>query len=324
VASIAAACAGAGSTSSAAPAVTAKPTAAIATTAAVAATAAPTAQPEPKPVKAMFDGVPATSLSLGRDDAPIDVAFAFGSIWTADHHQNRVTRIDPATMAVQARVDVGSGPGWFVVADDGLWVSNQLGRGLSRIDAVSNTSTVRAGDWATCWRGAFAFGAIWQPACDAHQLMRIDPTANHATDVDFGDRQSVVLAGDKLITGGPDGLSRLDPASQTFTEIGGPAGAVMGFDGRAVWLLDDAHVLRVNPSNGNTLASFDTPAEIGLGFRDDHALLSIAGQLSEIDLATSKAVRTIKLGFQPFAVLDAAGYVWLTNFDGNSLIRLEL
>ncbi len=279
--------------------------------------------PEATPVAAKFDGVPATTLSLGKDAAPIDVIFAFGSIWTADHHQRRVTRIDPATMAVQARITVGAGPGWFVATDDALWVSSQLGRGLNRIDPITNMSDVHAGDWPTCGRGALAFGAIWQPACDAHQLMRIDLATNRSTDLSWGQRQSVVLVGDQFIAGGPEGLSRLDADTEAWTEIGGPAGWIMGFDGTSIWQFDDAHVLRVNPANGKTVASLDARGETNVAFEDGHALMTSPSGIAEVDLATSKVLRTIKLGFQPFGVLEAAGYVWLTNFDGSSLIRLE-
>jgi len=228
-------------------------------------------------------------------------------------------------MAVQSRIDVGSGPGWFVVTDDAVWVSNQLGRGLSRIDPVTNTSEVRAGMWPTCGRGALAFGAIWQPACDAHQLMRVDLTSNTSTDLSWGQRQSVVVAGDELIAGGPDGLSLLDPETEAFTDIGGPAGWIVGFDGSSIWQFDEAHMLRVDPATGKTLASLDMAGELfGLAFRDGSAFLGAAGQLTEIDLSTTKVLRTIKLGFEPFSVLAVAGHVWLTNFDGSRVIRLEL
>jgi streptogramin lyase len=225
---------------------------------------------------------------------------------------------------VQARIEVGSGPGWFVVTDDALWVSSQLGRGLNRIDPATNTSEIHAGDWPTCGRGVVALGAIWQPACDAHQLMRIDLATNRSIDLSWGQRQSVILVGDRLVAGGPDGLSRLDPETQEFTEIGGPAGWIIGFDGTSIWVVDGTRAMRVNPSNGKTLASLDLGAQLGLAFNDDTALLTIGGGLVVIDLATTKVIRSINLGFQPYGVLAAAGYLWVTNFDGSSLIRLEL
>jgi streptogramin lyase len=315
------ACAGAGAATSPASLASNNPASALPTPT---APTPPTAAPEATPVAAGFDGVPATTLSLGADTAPIDVTFAFGSIWTADHHKNRVTRLDPATMAVQARVPVGTGPGWFVVTDDALWVSSQLGRGLNRIDPVANTSDVQAGMWPTCGRGTFAFGSIWQPACDAHQLMRIDPAANTSTDISWGNPVSIVLADGKLIAGGPDGLALVDPEKGGLTPIGGTRGWIIGSDGTAIWLSDEEHVIRANPASGKMLGSLDVQGEVNFLLRNGHVLLATSTDITEIEPKTMRVVRSIKLGFQPVGLLDAAGYLWVTNFDGSSIIRLEL
>jgi DNA-binding beta-propeller fold protein YncE len=294
-----------------------------------AAAATPAATPKPSPTApapqtTTIDGIPATTLYLGRDDAPIDVTFAFGSIWIADHHADTVTRLDPESMTVQARIPVATGPGWFVVTDDALWVSSQLGRGMDRIDPSTNTADVHAGDWATCGRGILAFGAIWQPACDAHQIMRIDPVARTSRDLSAGAHNAVVLAGHDLLATSPAGLARLDPETGTFEEMGGPAGWLMAFDGKTVWIIDDLQVTRVRPADGSTVATL--PIRSGpVVFRDGHAwLLSQDNALLDVDLATSKTLQTINFGFSPTSIVDAAGALWITSFDGSSVIRLEV
>jgi hypothetical protein len=273
----------------------------------------------------MFDGIPATTLKLGEDDAPIDITFAFGSIWIADHHAYTVTRLDPETMAVQARIVVAPGPGWFVVTDDAVWISSQLGRGMTRIDPATNTADIHAGDWPTCGRGVLAFDAIWQPACDAHQIMRIDPVAMKSQDVSAGAHSAVVLAGDELLATSPEGLARLDPEAKTFEERGGPPGGfILEYDGETVWVIDDQQVTRLRPMDASTVAT--PPIRAGVvAFRDAHAwLLSQQNAVLEIDLATSKTLRTIELTFWPTSIVDAAGALWITNYDGSSVVRLEL
>ena len=190
----------------------------------------PKPTPVPSPVESTVDGVTVRTLALDARAAPIDVAFAFGSIWIANHHSATVTRMDPATMAVQATIDVGPGPGWFAATDDAVWVSNQMGRGLTRIDEHTNTSGTSAGGWATCGRPIYALGSVWQPACDAHRIMRIDPGTYAAVDIDAAGRFGITLANGRLIVGGPKGLARLDPTTGTFSEIGGPDGMVFAFD----------------------------------------------------------------------------------------------
>jgi streptogramin lyase len=270
-------------------------------------------------------GIPATTLRLGSDDAPIDIASAFGSIWIADHHASTVTRLDPETMAVQARIGVRPGPGWFVVTDDAVWVSNQLARGMTRIEPATNTAAVHLGDWPTCGRGVLAFDVIWQPACDAHQVMRIDPAAMQVQDVSAGAHTAIVLAGDELLASSPEGLARFDPEAETFEELGGPPGGLfLEYDGETIWVIADQQVTRLRPTDASTVATLQISAGVA-AFRDGHAwLLSQQDAMLEIDLASSKTVRVIELPFWPTSIVDAAGALWITNFEGSSVVRLEL
>ena len=228
-------------------------TRAAASPATPAATPAPT--PAPTPAATDLAGVAAQVLYLGADAAPIDVAYAFGSIWVASHHYNAVIRIDPETLDEIARIKVGNGPGWIAVTDDAVWVTQQLGRGLSRIDPLTNISAVQAGDWATCYAPVVAFGSIWQAACDAHQVMRIDPTTYESTDITVGDQGGLVLAGEQVLAGGPLGLSRIDPATNTVETIGGQAGRAIGYAGGTVWISDETQVFRVEPTTGAVIST---------------------------------------------------------------------
>jgi streptogramin lyase len=283
----------------------------------------PTATPMPTPIESTVDGVAVRTLSLNDGSAPIDVSFAFGSIWVANHRRDSVSRIDPATMAIQATAKIRSGPGWFVVTDDALWVSNQNSHGMSRIDPRTNTTTIRAGDSETCGQGVFAFGSIWQPACAAHLIMRIDPTTFASTNVDSANHWSAIHIGDALITGGPPGLARLDPKTNLIAPIGGPdAGRLFGFDGKTIWASDDLEVRRIRPSDGAVTARLPIAEAGAVIFRKGRAWVTSSSGLVEVNLATNAIVRTLPIG-QSVAVVNGGGALWVTSFDGNTLTSLR-
>jgi YVTN family beta-propeller protein len=273
-------------------------------------------------VATAFDGVAATLVPLRTGAAPIDVAYAFGSIWVANHRTNTVSRIDPATLEELAHIQVGAGPGWFVATEDAIWVSSQLGRGLSRIDPTTNKETDRAGSWATCGAPIVAFGSIWQSACDAGQIMRIDPTTYNSIDIAANEHGDIVLVGETIIAVSPAGLARLDPETGDFEEIGGFAGHLVGSDGTTVWLADDDHVVRVNPADGATVSTLPIPNAELMRAAGDHVWLVQAGiAVLEVELATNDITRTVAM---PATVaLEADGALWVTGFDNDSLWRLE-
>jgi YVTN family beta-propeller protein len=277
------------------------------------------------PIVGTYQGFPSRTLSLGTDAAPIDVTYAFGSIWVANHHKDSVVRLDPGTMATQATIKVGQGPGWFVATDDALWVSEQLGHGLSRIDPSANVAEPHIGLYATCGRGTAALGYVWQPACDAHQIMRIDPAENRSLDISSGDITTLVLAGDALIACGPDGLARVDAETGALTPIGGPGYWAIGYAGGTVLVAGDESLARVRPSDGKVTATLPI-ARAGMMLAvGDHAWIGSEGpELQEIDLVTNRILRTITVDPWPGSVVNAAGALWITNFERSSLIRLEL
>lgn len=282
-------------------------------------TRSPSPSPLPVPVESSVDGVTVRTLQDGPLLAPIDVAVAFGSVWVADHHGPTVTRVDPKTMTIEAVVATGSGPGWFAVTDDAVWVSNQNGRGMTRIDPATN-ATEMTGRWATCGRPTVAFGSIWQPACDAHRIMRIDPVTTASVDIAAPGHTSVIRAGTALVAGGPNGLARLDPKTFAFTEIGGQdPGWLLAFDGRTIWSSTESVVLRIDPRDGRVLATLDIPDAGAVVFRDGVAWLTSSGGLVAVDMKTNRTVRTVALGRTASMASDETG-LWATSYDANSLM----
>jgi DNA-binding beta-propeller fold protein YncE len=271
-------------------------------------------------------GVPATIIPLGKDAAPIDVTYAFGSIWVSNHHRNTITRINPDTLAEEASIPGSDGPGWFVATDGALWVTNQNRRGLTHIDPATNAVVGEpAGFWGPCWAPVVAFGSIWQAGCDAHVIMRIDPKTSMATDVTTADyADGVVLIGDHLMAVGPKGLAEVDASTGKLTPVGGCCGRIVGADEKTVWLADEKQIYRVDPATGATIGTIPITYAGTMRAYGDHAwLIQESTAALRIDLKTFAIHQTLAVRPEPLSVIEASGAVWVTSFGSDSLWRLD-
>ena len=282
----------------------------------------------PTPAGTTLGTFTARRLSLGVDAAPIGVIDAFGSIWVADIHADDVRRYDPLTMLELARIPVPSAA-WFAVADGALWVTSQTDTGVSRIDPATNRVVAHVGDVAPCGAPVVAFGSLWQAACDAGVFLEIDPVTNAVVrTIPANGHIFLVLAGGQLITvASSGGLARLDPDTGSFTTIANRAATGVEFiasDGTTVWLKNTAGVVRIDPTDGRTLASLPSSQAAALAFAGDHAWLTTRRDgVLEIALATSKVTRSIPVPPAPLVPLEANGVLWVTDFEGSVLWRIE-
>lgn len=289
------------------------------------ATASPS--PGPTPETVLLGDATAQRLRLGSGVGPLDVAGAFGSVWVADILANQVRRYEGDTMAETGRVAV-QGPAWFAVADNALWVTNQLGLGASRIDPASLTQVARVADVAPCGRPISAFDSLWFSACDAQVYIRIDPVTNTITDnIPAEGHLFLELIGDQLVVVGPDGLATLDPITRQFTPVPGTPGAggtLIGADDDAAWVRVDGEVRRIDPADGRTIASFPYPDAAALTAADGHAWLAVnLVGVVDIDLATNTVVQTIPVRNASGIARAFGGVLWFTDFDNNALWRIE-
>jgi YVTN family beta-propeller protein len=85
-------------------------------------------------------------------------------VWVANSLDLTVSKIDPATGAVTATVEVGDGPGGIVAAGNSLWVSDEFGATLDRIDPQA-ARVVRTVHLGSSPRGmAVAGSGVWVAA----------------------------------------------------------------------------------------------------------------------------------------------------------------
>jgi len=298
----------------------------------------PTLSPLPSPQATSLDGSPAMVLRFGIDAGPIDVVEAFGSIWTANIHSHEVVRLDATTVQPIARIPAGTGPAWFAVTDDALWVTNQTGSGLVLIDPATNLAGLSFGEATPCGAPVLAFDSLWASACDSNVILRFD-TADLA-DIAAGRRfpsnseliseitapgyRWLAFAAGRLFTGNAAGLAEVDPTTETVTDLGFCCGDVMGSDGQTIWLNRVTDVVRMDPADGRIVATFPYANAGSVTFADGRAWLTVSGGgVIEIDLASNVVLRTIPVPGSTLVAREAAGALWVTAFDTSELWRIE-
>jgi YVTN family beta-propeller protein len=275
-------------------------------------------------IEQAVSGVTATSIRLGQSAAPIDVAYGFGSIWVANHHANDVTRLDPDTLEVIAQIKTGSGPAWLAITDDTVWVSNQNAVGVTRIDPLTNTASAPFGDKPPCGPLAVAGGMVWQFACDSHRYVRFDAKTNASTEVP-GDAGFLLAVGQRLFAGPDKGLVEIDPATGSVVrQLSASGGWPVASDGTTIWSITDSTVLRNDIETGEELVALPVPGAANPAANPDRLWLPVGKHgVDEIELPSYRTLRTIEILPSPLIAIEAAGYLWITNFDTNTLWRLE-
>ena len=105
---------------------------------------------------------------------PLALIAGAGSLWTANHDDGTLNRLDPKTGTIIATVDVGLSLHGLAYGDDSLWTANSHDQSVSRIDAASQQvagdrirldfapELIAAGD-----------GAVWAAARTSEQYCRL-------------------------------------------------------------------------------------------------------------------------------------------------------
>ena len=290
----------------------------------------------PLPEQVAVGAFQAEQLRLPQAD-PIDLLILDGSVWTADIHGDDVRRFDAATLEQLADVQLtgASGPAWFTTADGDVWVTHQLGRGLSRIDPETNqvVATVDAGP--TCGAPVVLDGEIWQSICDGGTFVRIDaasstlletiPAEGHGFLVEIGGRLITVQSPD---TPSATALAELDPADGSFTPLPFSIDgfeALLAADGETLWVMTIDSLQRIDPDDGRVIATFPYTDAQAVSFIDGRAWITstIQGAI-EIDLATNEELRRVPIRSGLTVAREADGVLWATSFGSSYLWRVPL
>lgn len=94
-------------------------------------------------------------------EGPLGIAAGEGAVWVVSFWSRSLSRIDPETRRVVARIPVGDGPLGVAAGAGGVWVTNRDDRTVSRIDPRTNrvAATIRLA--ASPWGIHVAHGRVW-------------------------------------------------------------------------------------------------------------------------------------------------------------------
>lgn len=291
--------------------------------------AAPT--PVASPLATVAGDHPALVIDLGLDAAPIDAVVAFGSVWVANHHSDDVVRIDPTTGAEQARIAFtdGTGPAWFAVSDDAVWVTRQNHAGAARIDPETNElDPIQAGSLPPCGPPVIAGGALWYLACDTGQMVRIDLATGDDSEIAAEGLSNPIAADDVLYAVGPDGVVRLADDGETWTLVGGCCGLPFGYAGGTLWLIDQDEVVRVDPTTGQVAATIPLAATGAMGAGAEVVWFTPSegnsGPLQQVRIADNAILEPLQTSHAPTVVRVDGSTLWVTDFGNSELWRVDL
>ena len=225
---------------------------------------------------------------------PMALASSKAGIWVVNAGDDTVSRISPATHAVQQVIDVGHDPRTLVVTGDDLWVTNFTDGTVSRI----NVPAGRVVDTIPVGSGPDAIAAgpagLWVANSGDNTIQRIDTTTGAAGDpVDVDD--------------GPDGLA---------------------VDGTSVWVANgrSGSVMRIDARTGDQMT---TPIPVGSGPRGivrvgDHVWVAdeLSQSVTRITVATGHT-HSIDVGDGPTAIAALGGSVWVVEKYSGDLVRID-
>ena len=278
-------------------------------------------------------GLPGNSVGLidsagGRVGAAVAVgspdglAYGDGSVWAVDGTDRIVSRIDPATHAVQT-IPVGADPAAVTITGGDVWVANSGDGTVSRISAAANkvVQTIPVGNVPD----AIASGpsGIWVANQGDATVDRINPATGDVTkrDIPVGGLPDGIAVGQDAVwvANGQDGtVTRIDPATG---QPSGPLPVGAGPEGiaitpAAVWVANslDLTVDRLDPATGKVTAVIgvgDGPSAI-VAARDGVWVSDEFGAtLDRIDPHTDHVNRVISMGSTPRGIVAAGSGVWV-------------
>jgi virginiamycin B lyase len=136
------------------------------------------------------DGVtrldPVTGAAVARTALDVsevtEVAASGDAVWVSDKVGGTVTRIDPATNDVVARMRTGYGAHHMVIDDHGVWIANYKANTVSRIDPATNRVVATIDDVGS-GVGITSDGESVYVSTKYQGISRIDPGTNTASPV---------------------------------------------------------------------------------------------------------------------------------------------
>ena len=222
---------------------------------------------------------------------PFGLAYGAKSLWVSDRMANRLTRINPRTNKMVARIKIGISSYGLAFGAGSVWVTSESDGTVRRINPKRNrvSAKIKAGSQPN--GVVYAFGAIWVADLAGGQVLKVDVRRNRVV-ARFAMPKAdwITPSADALwVSTEENVVVRLDPAT----------GAVLA---------------RI-PVGTNPLASAWIGGELWVPNIDSNTV-------SVVDIATRSVSRTIPVGQAPIAVVAQAGDAWVTSEGDGDVWRL--
>jgi virginiamycin B lyase len=273
--------------------------------------------------------------SIPVSGAPTNVVFAQDAVW-ATSSDGSLSRIDPATNKVSARIAAGAGQlGGVAFGDGSIWVANFDGGELDRVDPASNAVVARipvggqpvgptvSGD-----------GTVWVSNFDG-SVERIDPATNTvaARIVVGGKAEATVVAFGLVWSTNNDGtIATIDPATNqvvgTRVTVDQDVDAIApAQDGLWVCTYYAGTVAFVDPAGRQVtkhLTLGDNCSGIAYAAGSVWASRTQRGQVVKIDPTTAKIAGAVNVGSRPRDIAFGANSLWVVNEGSGTVSRIPL
>jgi hypothetical protein len=314
-------------------------TAAAIAIALVAAAGCAGAAPPPSPVALEYASL--NPLELEVPIGPDWMAGAFESVWVK-RDDGHVTRLDPATGAIQAEIDTAVTNGDLCqglgVGADAVYTCS--GQDLVQIDPAMNTvrRSIAAGKIHAQGRLVAHTGSVWVLAGQGDRLVAISES-----DGTLAGPISLPVACSDLAVG-PDGIYVVCPAADRVLRIDPSAGNVAAeaivsepssatVNGAGVWVGTEEGIVRLDPVTlvrEATVAGV-VPGSFGTVWADADAVYvrRISIFLTRIDAATALVTHTLAVPSEvgPFDgggdVIGFEGALWTSDAEAGVVVRLD-
>jgi NHL repeat len=151
-------------------------------------------------------------------EEPLALEALGGAVWSANHDDGTLRRMDAATGALEGTVELGVEPHGMAVTSGAIWVADAHHHAVLRVDPASGRTVARIPVGFEPGPLVATRTAVWvasppDPDLAASPLARIDPAGNRvAATVPFEGRTTALVAdGDRawVATSGPNALLRL-------------------------------------------------------------------------------------------------------------------
>ena len=251
--------------------------------------------------------------TIGTDALASSMESGGGALWVVSSDQ--VTRIDPATNSVEARIPVvapGTGPAGVAVGAGAVWVPLAVPGALWGIDPATNkvTSKISLGGPLSGSISVSAAGdAVWVTCCgesgtgastSGGRLLRVDPRRKRVVADIALDASPVAIAADTsaawVATAGGHVLM-VSPKRNRVTatiDAGGPIGFnhTIAVGASGVWLADpfDEQVVRIDPKTRRVMARVPAGAVTTLAVTGDAVWALSSLGLVRVDPAEDRVV----------------------------------